>query len=39
LSITLIPPEGIMDWLKTAPIPKLTPAEKKDLGIEGFEIK
>jgi WD40 repeat protein len=32
-------PEGIMDYLKTAPIPKLTPAEKKELGIDGFEIE
>jgi WD40 repeat protein len=31
-------PETIIDWLKTAPIPKLTPEEKKELGIEGFKI-
>ncbi len=27
-----------LEWLKTAPIPKLTAEEKKDLGIEGFNI-
>ena len=29
-------PEGIMDWLKTDPIPKLTPKEKEELGIAEF---
>jgi len=29
-------PETIMEWLKTAPIPKLTKQEKKELGIEGL---
>jgi len=28
-----------MDWLKTAPIPKLTEEEIKELGIEGFKIE
>ncbi|MCP5048212.1 MAG: hypothetical protein GY940_13655 [bacterium] len=27
-------PEGIMEWLKTAPIPQLTEKEKEELGIE-----
>lgn len=31
-------PETIMEWLKTAPIPKLTAEDKKKLGIEGFNI-
>ncbi len=31
-------PEGIMDWLKTAPIPKLTQKEKEELGIADFEL-
>jgi WD40 repeat protein len=31
-------PEGIMEWLKTAPIPKLTPKEKEELGISHFNI-
>jgi len=31
-------PEGIMDWLKTAPIPKLTQKEKQELGIADFDI-
>jgi len=31
-------PETIMEYLETAPIPKLTAEEKKDLGIEGFNI-
>ena len=31
-------PEGIMEYLKTAPFPKLTREEKKELGIEGFNI-
>jgi WD40 repeat protein len=30
-------PEGIMDYLKTATIPKLTENEIKDLGHEGFK--
>jgi WD40 repeat protein len=29
-------PETIMDWLKTAPIPKLTPKEIEELGIADF---
>ena len=29
-------PETIMDWLKTAPIPKLTDEEKEELGIAEF---
>ena len=32
-------PETIMDYLKTAPIPKLSEEEKKELGIEGFKIE
>ncbi|MCX6582976.1 MAG: hypothetical protein NT166_22595 [Candidatus Aminicenantes bacterium] len=31
-------PEGIMDWLKTAPIPKLTQEEKEELGIADFDL-
>jgi WD40 repeat protein len=31
-------PELIMEWLKTAPIPKLTQKEKEELGIAGFKI-
>jgi WD40 repeat protein len=31
-------PAGIMDWLKTAPIPKLTQKEKEELGIADFEL-
>lgn len=31
-------PEGIMDWLKTAPIPQLTQKEKKELGIADFQL-
>jgi hypothetical protein len=31
-------PESIMEWLKTAPIPKLTPQEKEELGIANFDI-
>jgi hypothetical protein len=30
-------PEAIMEWLKTAPIRKLTKEEKKELEIEDFE--
>ncbi len=30
-------PEAIMDWLKTAPIPKLTEADKENLGIRDFK--
>jgi len=28
-----------MEYLKTARIPKLSPAEKKEPGIEGFKIE
>jgi hypothetical protein len=31
-------PETIMEYLENAPIPKLTPEEKKELGIDGFNI-
>jgi hypothetical protein len=31
-------PEGIMEWLKTAPIPKLTLKEKEELGIANFDL-
>ncbi|MGE5342343.1 MAG: eIF2A-related protein [Candidatus Omnitrophota bacterium] len=31
-------PKGIMDWLKTAPIPKLTQQEKEELGIADFKL-
>jgi len=31
-------PEGIMEYLQTAPIPKLTQQEKEELGIAGFKI-
>jgi hypothetical protein len=31
-------PEDIMEWLKTAPIPKLTPQEKEELGIANFDL-
>ena len=31
-------PEGIMEYLKTSRITKLTKEEKKELGIEGFNI-
>jgi WD40 repeat protein len=31
-------PEAIIEWLKTAPIPKLTKEEKKKLGIDKFDI-
>jgi WD40 repeat protein/MinD-like ATPase involved in chromosome partitioning or flagellar assembly len=31
-------PEAIMQWLKTAPIPKLSEEEKENLGIADFDI-
>ncbi len=31
-------PESILEWLKTAPIPKLTQKEKEELGIADFDI-
>jgi WD40 repeat protein len=31
-------PEAIIEWLKTAPIPKLSKEDKKNLGIADFEI-
>lgn len=37
-AIIWLTPEGIMEWLKTAPIPKLTQQEKKELGIADFDI-
>jgi len=37
-AIIWLPPEGILEYLKTAPIPKLTEQEKKELGIDGFDL-
>jgi WD40 repeat protein len=37
-AIVWLTPEGIMDWLKTSPIPELTPKEKEELGIADFEL-
>ncbi len=37
-AIIWLTPEGIMEYLKTAPIPKLTQKEKDELGIAGFKI-
>jgi WD40 repeat protein len=31
-------PEAIIEWLKTAPIPKLSKEDKEELGIADFEI-
>jgi hypothetical protein len=31
-------PEAIIEWLKTAPIPKLSQKDKEELGIADFEI-
>lgn len=31
-------PEAIIQWLKTAPIPKLSKEDKENLGIADFEI-
>jgi len=37
-AIVWLTPEWIMDWLKTAPIPKLTKEEKEELGFADFEL-
>ncbi len=37
-AIIWLTPEGIIEYLKTAPIPKLTQQEKEELGIAGFKI-